>query len=147
MIAVLQRVSRSAVRVEGEEIARIGRGVNILLGIMKGDGPEDIEKLVSKIVPLRIFPDEAGRMNRSLVEVGGEALVISQFTLAGNVKKGRRPSFDGAMPPAEAELLYEAFCERLSASIPVQTGRFGAMMEVEILNEGPVTFILDSSQL
>ena len=147
MIALLQRVSRSAVRVDGEEIARIGNGLNILLGILKGDGEEEIEKLHRKIVALRIFPDEQGRMNRSIEEIGGEVLVISQFTLAGNLRKGRRPSFDNAMPPGEARELYELFCRRLSASVPVQTGRFGAMMEVEILNDGPVTFILDSSEL
>jgi len=147
MIALLQRVRRSVVRVEGEEIARIGRGVNILLGVLKGDTPADVEKLVGKIASLRIFPDDSGRMNRSLRDIGGEALVISQFTLAGNVKKGRRPSFDGAMPPVEAKVLYESFCECLAASVPVRTGRFGAMMEVEILNDGPVTFILDSREL
>jgi len=147
LIALLQRVSRSAVRVDGEEIARIGNGLNILLGILKGDGEEEIEKLHRKIVALRIFPDEQGRMNRSIEEIGGEVLVISQFTLAGNLRKGRRPSFDNAMPPGEARELYELFCRCLSASVPVQTGRFGAMMEVEILNDGPVTFILDSSEL
>ena len=147
MIALLQRVSRSSVRVDGEEIARIGKGLNILLGILKGDGEEEIEKLCRKIVTLRIFPDELGRMNRSIEEIGGEVLVISQFTLAGNLRKGRRPSFDNAMPPGEAKELYELFCQRLSSSVPVQTGRFGAMMEVEILNDGPGTFILDSSEL
>jgi len=104
-------------------------------------------ELCRKIVTLRIFPDEQGRMNRSIEEIGGEVLVISQFTLAGNLRKGRRPSFDNAMPPREARELYEIFCRRLSSSVPVQTGRFGAMMEVEILNDGPVTFILDSSEL
>ena len=147
MIALLQRVSRSSVRVEGEEIARIGSGLNILLGVLKGDTEEAIEKLTGKIVALRIFPDEQGRMNRSIEEVGGEALVISQFTLAGNLRKGRRPSFDNAMPPEEAKRLYELFIDRLAVSVPVQAGRFGAMMEVEILNDGPVTFILDSSEL
>jgi len=147
MIALLQRVSRSSVRVEGEEIARIGSGLNILLGVLKEDTEEAIEKLTGKIVALRIFPDERGRMNRSIEEVEGEALVISQFTLAGNLRKGRRPSFDNAMPPEEAKRLYELFIDRLAVSVPVQAGRFGAMMEVEILNDGPVTFILDSSEL
>jgi D-tyrosyl-tRNA(Tyr) deacylase len=147
VIALLQRVSRSSVRVEGREIARIGRGLNILLGVLKGDGEAEIEKLVPKIVNLRIFADEAGRMNLSLRDIGGEALVVSQFTLAGSVKKGRRPSFDAAMPPEEARRLYERFCEAMAHHVPVRTGRFGAMMEVEIVNDGPVTFIVDSREL
>jgi D-tyrosyl-tRNA(Tyr) deacylase len=147
MIALLQRVSRSSVSIDGEEIASIGAGYNILLGILKGDDEEQIDKLVQKIVHLRIFADDAGKMNRSILDIGGEALVVSQFTLAGNVTKGRRPSFDDAMPPKEAKNLYERFCEKLSAYIPVQTGRFGAMMEVEIVNDGPVTFILDGREL
>jgi len=147
MIALLQRVSSSSVTVAGEEVARIGRGLNILLGVFKGDTEADIDKLVPKIVNLRIFADEAGKMNLSLLDIGGEALVVSQFTLAGSVKKGRRPSFEWAMPPAEAERLYERFCEELERFVPVQRGIFGAMMEVEILNDGPVTFILDSREL
>ncbi len=147
MIALLQRVRRSAVWVEGEEIARIGRGLNILLGAFKGDGEEEVETLVRKIRTLRIFSDEEDKMNLDITQVGGEALVISQFTLAGNLRRGRRPSFDSAMPPEEARRLYELFCERLEESIPVQQGRFGAMMEVEILNDGPVTFILDTREL
>jgi D-tyrosyl-tRNA(Tyr) deacylase len=147
MIALVQRVRRSSVTVEGEEVAQIGRGMNILLGVFRDDDEEAIGKLMKKLPHLRIFPDEEGKMNRSLVEIGGEALVVSQFTLAGSVRKGRRPSFDGAMPPAEAERLYEAFCEALEAYILVRRGLFGAMMEVEILNDGPVTFILDSREL
>ena len=147
MIALLQRVSRSAVSIEGENIASIGTGYNILLGILKGDDIEDIDKLVGKIVHLRIFSDDAGKMNRSILEIGGEALVVSQFTLAGRVTKGRRPSFDAAMPPKEAKRLYDDFCENMAAYIPVRTGRFGAMMEVEIVNDGPVTFIVDSKEL
>ena len=147
MIALLQRVSRSSVVVEGREIARIGKGLNILLGVLKGDTEADIDKLVSKIVHLRIFADEGGRMNRSLIDIAGEVLVVSQFTLAGSVKKGRRPSFDAAMPPEEAKRLYELFCRNMAAHVPVQTGEFGAMMEVKIHNDGPVTFIVDSKKL
>jgi len=147
VIALIQRVSRSSVVVDGDEIAHIGRGLNILLGVLKGDGESDIEKLVPKLVHLRIFADEEGKMNRSILDMGGEALVVSQFTLAGSVKKGRRPSFDNAMPPNEAERLYEIFCEKLEEYIPVQRGEFGAMMDVEIHNDGPVTFIVDSKDL
>ena len=147
MIALLQRVSRSSVVVEGREIARIGRGYNILLGVLKGDTEADIDKLVPKIVHLRIFADEAGKMNRSVLDIGGETLVVSQFTLAGSVKKGRRPGFDDAMPPQEAKRLYDIFCERLAEHVPVQRGEFGAMMDVEIHNDGPVTFIVDSRAL
>jgi len=147
MIALLQRVKRSSVTIDGEEVARIGRGLNILLGIMRGDDENDIEKLVGKIVHLRIFPDEEGRMNRSLLDTGGSALVVSQFTLAADVRRGRRPSFDAAMPPQEAERLYDRFVTHLAGHVPVQTGRFGAMMEVEILNDGPVTILVDSHHL
>ncbi len=147
MIALLQRVGASSVSVEGERIAAIGPGLNILLGIFRGDDESDIERLLKKIPHLRIFSDEAGRMNRSLLEVGGEALVVSQFTLAGNLKRGRRPSFERAMPPAEAEPLYERFCDLLGEIVPTARGRFGASMEVVIVGDGPVTFILDSKEL
>ncbi|WP_353662691.1 D-aminoacyl-tRNA deacylase [Hydrogenimonas sp. SS33] len=147
MIALLQRVSRSSVAIGGETVAHIGRGLNILLGIKKGDTDADIDKLVGKIVHLRIFADGAGKMNRSILDIGGEALVVSQFTLAGSVRKGRRPSFDDAMPPEEAKRLYECFCKAFEAHLPVKTGVFGAMMEVTIHNDGPVTFILDSKEL
>jgi len=147
VIALLQRVSRSSVVVEGREIARIGRGFAILLGVLKGDTETDVGKLVPKLVHLRIFADEAGKMNRSILDIGGEALVVSQFTLAGSVKKGRRPGFDDAMPPEEAKRLYERFCREMAGYVPVQTGEFGAMMEVEIHNDGPVTFIVDSREL
>ncbi len=147
MKAVIQRVSRSSVAVDGSVVGKIGRGVNILLGVLKGDRPEDIEKMVSKIVNLRIFPDESGKMNRSLVDIDGEALVISQFTLAANLKRGRRPSFDEAMEPSEAKRMYELFCDRLAEYVEVKRGVFGAMMEVEIVNDGPVTFIVDSRDI
>jgi D-tyrosyl-tRNA(Tyr) deacylase len=147
MIALVQRVRRSSVTVEGKEVARIGPGMTVLLGVFREDTEEEIARLLKKLPHLRIFADEEGKMNRSLVEIGGEALVVSQFTLAGSIKKGRRPSFDRAMPPAEAERLYERFCEELERFVPVKRGVFGATMEVEILNEGPVTFILDSREL
>ncbi|WP_456428344.1 D-aminoacyl-tRNA deacylase [Nitratifractor sp.] len=147
MIALLQRVSRSAVRVDGETVARIGTGLTILLGVVKGDEKGDVDRLVRKIPYLRIFPDEKGRMDRSLVEIGGSALVVSQFTLAADLRRGRRPSFDAAMPPDPARELYEEFCRRLAEHVPVERGIFGAMMEVEILNDGPVTLILDSRKL
>ena len=148
MIAVIQRVSNSSVKVDGKIVGKIGNGLNILLGVKKGDEKEDIKKLADKIVNLRIFRDENDKMNLSLLDVGGEALIISQFTLAGNVKKGRRPSFDTSENPEVAKAYYEEFCEYIkSLGINVQTGIFGAMMDVEIHNDGPVTFIIDSKEL
>lgn len=148
MIAVVQRVSTSSVRVNGEIVGEIGRGLNILLGVRKGDTADDVLKLAAKIIHLRIFPDDAGKMNLSLLDIDGEALVISQFTLAGSVKKGRRPSFDSSADPEDAETLYEMFVSALRKEVEkVQTGRFGAMMDVAIRNDGPVTFIVDSKEL
>ena len=147
MIALLQRVKRSSVKVDDRLISEIGEGLNILLGVLKDDNENDIEKLVKKIVNLRIFNDENGKMNLSVKDIDGEILVVSQFTLAGNVKKGNRPSFDDAMAPDEAKRLYEKFCEDLNKSVKVKTGIFGAMMEVKIINDGPVTFIMDSKKL
>ncbi len=147
MVALLQRVRESWVRIEDKEVARIGRGLSILLGVVQGDSEEDIAKLVKKIVNMRIFPNEAGKFDKNILQVGGEALVVSQFTLAANIKRGNRPDFSAAMPPAEAKKLYEAFVAALREHIPVQTGKFGAMMEVGILNDGPVTIIADSRQL
>jgi len=147
VIALLQRVSRSKVAVDGKTIGKIDLGYNILLGVVKKDDKKDIEKLVQKIVNLRVFTDENGKMNKSILDVKGKVLVVSQFTLAGSVKKGRRPSFDSAMPSVEAKKLYEEFCLQLSKHIEVQTGEFGAMMEVEIVNDGPVTFIINSKEL
>ena len=147
MIALLQRVKRSWVSVEGIEIASIHQGYNILLGVMKDDSIEDISKLINKIVHLRVFADENGKMNLSILDIEGEALVVSQFTLAASVKKGRRPSFESAMPPKEAKGLYKLFCEELQKHIPVSQGEFGAMMEVDILNDGPVTIIIDSKEI
>ncbi len=147
MIVVLQRVNRSWVEIDGKVVSEIGRGINILLGVVKGDTAEDIDKLVKKIPFLRIFEDEKGKMNLSLIDVGGEALVISQFTLAGNVKKGRRPSFDQAEQPEKAKQLYELFVKKLSEHLPVKTGVFAADMKVFIENDGPVTFVINSKDL
>ena len=147
MTALIQRVSHSYVKVEGEEIAFIDKGYNILLGVMKDDSEADVEKLVNKIVKLRIFPNEAGKMDKSIVDVEGEVLVVSQFTLSANLKRGTRPDFNGAMKPDEAKRLYENFKKKLSAYVPVCSGVFGAMMEVGITNDGPVTIIADSKFL
>ncbi len=148
MIAVVQRVSRSEVKVGGKTVGSIGRGINVLLGVVRGDAQDDAKKLTEKIVNLRIFEDEKGKFQFSLKEVGGSALVVSQFTLCANLKKGRRPSFEQAEEPAKAKELYERFCELLEGhGIKVERGVFGAMMEVHIINWGPVTFILDSREL
>jgi len=143
--AVLQRVSAARVIIEGKEYSRIGPGVLILLGIEKEDTPEEAQALARRIVELRIFQDEAGKMNRSISEVGGRILVVSQFTLLGDCRKGRRPSFDPAAPPELAKPLYQIFINEVDGlGIPVATGVFQAMMDVELTNQGPVTFILDS---
>ena len=147
MIAVIQRVTSSSVSVGGETVARIGAGLNLLLGVVDGDTEKEVQTLVNKIVRLRIFADDAGKMNRSLIDTGGEMLVISQFTLAGNVKKGRRPSFDNAADPSEAKRLYEHFIALASESVTVRRGVFGADMKVSIENDGPVTFIVDTAAL
>lgn len=148
MLTIIQRVTHSKVTVNGKTVGEIGHGLNILLGVKKGDTPEDITKLVNKIVNLRIFRDEQDKMNLSLLDANGEVLVISQFTLAGNVKKGRRPSFEESEEPEKAKRLYQAFiAELIKLGVPTQTGEFGAMMEVTIHNDGPVTFILDSKAL
>ena len=147
MIVVLQRVSRSWVEVDGKVVSKIGKGINILLGVVKGDTSEDIDKLIKKIPFLRIFEDEKGKMNLSLIDINGEALVISQFTLAGNIKKGRRPSFDQAEEPERAKQLYELFVKKLSEYVPVKTGVFAADMKVFIENEGPVTFVINSKDI
>ena len=147
MKAVIQRVSRARVDVAGETVGRIGRGILVLLGVEKGDEERDADWLADKIVNLRIFEDDAGKMNLSLGDIGGELLVVSQFTLAGNCAKGRRPSFDTAAPPDEANRLYEYFVGKVkSLEVPVATGVFQAMMEVSLVNDGPVTFILESRE-
>ncbi len=145
MIAVVQRASRASVSVDGERIASIGRGLVVLLGVARGDGAEDVSYLARKTAELRIFEDDGGKMNLSILDVGGEALVISQFTLLADTRKGRRPAFTGSAPPGEAEELYEAYAGELSdRGVPVSTGRFGAMMDVDLVNQGPVTLILNS---
>lgn len=148
MRAVLQRVGRAAVTVDGREVAKIGPGLCILVGVGEGDDSDLAAKLALKVAQLRIFQDQGGSLNRSLLEVGGEALVISQFTLFANCRKGRRPSFTRAARPEVAQPLVERFAQTLqSAGVPVQTGVFGALMQVEIHNDGPVTIVLDSDDL
>ncbi len=147
MVAVIQRVKASWVKRDDEEIAKIAKGLNILLGVVKGDRREDGEKLAKKIVNMRIFPNEEGKMDRSVLDIGGEILVVSQFTLAGVVKRGNRPDFSDAMPATEARRLYEEFIAALTKYLFVQKGEFGAMMEVGIINDGPVTLVIDSKKL
>lgn len=148
MRAVVQRVSEASVTVDGAQVASIEQGVLILLGITHGDGAEEMRYLARKIASLRIFEDEAGKMNLTLDDVGGAALVVSQFTLYGDVRKGRRPSFTDAAPPAQAEPLYAQFCEQLAAEgVRVASGVFQAHMQVALVNDGPVTLWLDSATL
>jgi putative transposase len=146
MKAVIQRVARAAVRVNGETVGEIGRGLLVLLGIGKTDTPAASDWMIDKILKLRIFPDDAGKMNRSVADIAGGILVVSQFTLYGSLEKGTRPSFTDAMPPAEARKFYEEFMAKLRAAtpLPVAEGKFAAMMDVELVNEGPVTIVLDS---
>lgn len=147
MRAVVQRVSRAKVTVEGEVTGEIGPGLLVLLAVGRGDSHEHAEYLADKIAGLRVFEDEHGKMNRSVVEVSGGVLIVSQFTLYGDVRRGKRPSFDGAAPPELAKELYEYFVQRLrSAGLPCATGKFQEMMSVELVNEGPVTILLDSSK-
>jgi D-tyrosyl-tRNA(Tyr) deacylase len=148
MRAVVQRVSRAEVRVEGRPTGRIGRGLAVLLGVARGDGEDDARQLADKIGALRIFEDEAGKMNLSVRDVGGGVLVVSQFTLLGDARKGNRPGFTDAAPPEEANALYERCCALLrERGVEVATGVFRASMEVELVNEGPVTILLDSRRL
>jgi D-tyrosyl-tRNA(Tyr) deacylase len=148
MRAVLQRVNSASVTVEGSPVASIGPGLLILLGVAQGDTEEHAQKLAAKAAELRIFAGEEGRFDRSLVESGGEALVVSQFTLLASARKGRRPSFSSAARPEEAEPLIDAFAEALRAlGVATQTGRFGAHMLVSLENDGPVTLVLDTEDL
>ncbi len=148
MRAVVQRVSSASVSVGGEAIASIGSGIVVYLGLERDDGPRDLEYLAGKVAGLRIFEDDRGAMNLSVLETGGEALVISQFTLLADCRKGRRPSFTGAMEPGPAEALYASFAHALAdRGVPVRTGRFQALMDVESVNQGPVTILLDSRKL
>ncbi|MFN2412152.1 MAG: D-aminoacyl-tRNA deacylase [Pyrinomonadaceae bacterium] len=145
MKAVVQRVSRAKVTVDGEVTGEIGAGLLVLVGVSRFDQPRDVSYLVDRIVHLRIFEDDAGQMNRSLLDIDGGLLIASQFTLYGDTRKGRRPSFIDAAPPERAEELYDLFtAEARSKMNDVQTGRFRAMMNVELVNNGPVTLILES---
>jgi len=143
MKAVIQRVKRAAVRIEGQS-SEIGRGILVLAGLERGDTEQTCAWAAAKIASLRLFEDDQGKLNLGLSEIGGEILVVSQFTLAGSLERGRRPSFDNAMPQAEARPLFERFVELLMAQgVPVKTGFFREMMEVELINDGPVTFVLE----
>ena len=145
--AVVQRASEASVSVLGDTVGRIGPGLVILLGVGKTDTEEDADLLADKVVHLRVFPDDAGQMNRSALDVGGGLLVISQFTLMGDARRGRRPSYVEAAAPEEAERLYTRFVERLRPSgLDVATGVFRAMMDVALVNQGPVTILLDSKK-
>jgi D-tyrosyl-tRNA(Tyr) deacylase len=147
MRAVIQRVSQSSVSIENEVVGKIGYGMTILLGVSQRDTPKDIQWLADKIASLRIFEDANGKMNLCLKEIGGDVLIISQFTLLADCRKGRRPSFIQAARPEKANQYYSQFITCMkNHGINVQTGRFGAMMKVEITNEGPVTLIIDTSQ-
>ena len=145
MKALLQRVSSASVSIEGTEVGRIGPGLCVLVGVADGDTEKDVDYLVSKLVELRIFADEAGKFNLSLMDVKGELLLVSQFTLLADTRHGRRPGFTDAAPPQEAERLFNLFIEKARATgLRVATGRFQAYMDVEIHNGGPVTIMLDS---
>ncbi len=144
MKIVLQRVKRASVTVEREEISEIGMGLLLLVGVARGDGEAEADWLANKVAGLRVMADEEGKMNRGVLEAGVEVLAVSQFTLLGDARKGRRPSFVEAAPPEIAEPLFDHFCEKLrEAGVRVQKGRFGAMMDVDLINDGPVTILLE----
>lgn len=145
MKVLIQRVKKASVTINGELYSSIGKGILALVGIEKGDSIEQVKKLAQKVVSLRIFPDENDKMNRSIKDVGGEMLIVSQFTLCGDCKKGTRPSFDRSAPPEIANELYEAFIQEVNDfDIKTDTGKFAAMMDVELINDGPVTFMLEA---
>jgi D-tyrosyl-tRNA(Tyr) deacylase len=145
MRAVVQRVAEARVRVADSLTGEIGRGLVVLLGIAREDGAADAERLAGKVARLRIFPDEDGKFAHDVLDVGGQVLVVSQFTLIADTAKGNRPSFVGAAPPEQAEPLYERFCAVLGeVGVPLATGAFGALMAVELVNDGPVTIVLDT---
>lgn len=146
MIGLIQRVSEAGVAVGGESVARIGRGILLLLGVQRGDSEASADRLLERVLGYRIFPDAQGRMNQSLHDIGGELLVVSQFTLAADTRKGTRAGFSTAADPAEGERLYDYFVERARAALGrIGTGRFGAHMQVSLVNDGPVTFLLEAS--
>ena len=148
MRAVIQRVSEARVSVAGEKVGTIGKGLLVLLGVAHGDIRADAVRLAQKVCSLRVFEDSDRKMNLDIRTAGGAVLCVSQFTLLGDARKGNRPSFEGAAPPAEAEPLYEAFCEAVRAQgLVCETGTFGAHMEVHLVNDGPVTLILDTEEL
>ena len=147
MKLVLQRVKKSSVTIDNKIYSEINKGIMILVGIEKGDTKSEAQWLADKVLKLRIFEDENDKMNLSILDVKGEILAVSQFTLAGNCKKGTRPSFDNAEQPKIAKKLYEDFCKILSQTVPVKTGVFGAMMDVSLINDGPVTFILEKKSV
>lgn len=148
MRAVVQRVKRAEVRVNGQAVGKVGAGMLVLLGVAQGDTLKDAQSLADKVIHLRIFNDRDGRMNLSLLETKGAALCVSQFTLYGDCRKGRRPSYDRAAPPESASRLYEDFVQAVRASgITVETGQFQAMMEVDLLNDGPVTLLVDTERV
>lgn len=145
MKLLIQRVKRASVSISGEQYSSIGKGILAFVGIENTDGEENISKLADKVVKLRIFADENGKMNKSVTDVSGEMLIVSQFTLCGDCKKGTRPSFDKSADPKIANELYEKFTNLVrERGISVQTGKFGAMMDVELINDGPVTFMLEN---
>jgi len=145
MRAVIQRVKESSVKVDRQTIGRIGKGLLVLLGVAEGDTPSDADYLANKIVNLRIFEDDNAKMNRSLLSIGGEMLVVSQFTLLGDCRKGRRPSFIAAAGPQKASELYDNFIQQVRRlGVSVETGRFQSTMEVALINDGPVTLVLES---
>ena len=148
MRAVIQRVKSASVTVEGKVVSEIRKGLLVFLGVAQEDIPADVDYMASKIANLRIFEDDKGRMNLSILDVSGEALVVSQFTLCGDCRKGRRPSFIAAARPEKADPLYQAFMDEISRlGVPVKAGIFQAMMDVELINDGPVTMMLDSNKL
>lgn len=145
MKILIQRVKEASVTIEGELYSKTDKGILALVGIEKGDTIESVQKSAKKIVNLRIFPDENDKMNKSLLDVGGEMLIVSQFTLCGDCKKGTRPSFDKSAPPAEANYLYEAFINEIkNFGIKTAQGKFGAMMDISLINDGPVTFMIEA---
>ena len=144
MRAVIQRVSRAEVRVDGEVVGQVGRGAMVLVGVVRGDGSQDLEWMTRKLLGLRFFPDDEGKMNRSLADIGGGLLLVSQFTLAADIGKGTRPSFSKAEQPDRANELFEQLASECRKTVSVETGRFAADMKVELVNDGPVTLWLDS---